>query len=899
MSNFCISNDFSNKLNIFISSAMNDENGFSWRNMRRTVKKRINECPIFNAFIIEEHCSPIPSSQLFENYVSRADIVILFLKDTVRQGTLQEFDIVKKERKKLMTYFIKSDCTELSVFAIKDEIRNLDYCSYYDYDFSLDDEIENTVLKHLMENLVDWYRFGKMPKKETFTLANVSSYSPSLPKLILENFNSCYGETFKILNIWNNKSKNKEKTKLHDVGISMLNWLLSGINFPTDDEIVKIFLTMKDLFNDTLWLSKRWEACKCMAKNKYELALIYEKEALELAEKGNIPKWIITDILIDCRNIANTVCPFSGEEYQNKLSETNELVYFPGLDRFCSNLFNETIDEYQREFLKSKYETRLGSNLDYIITEFENCLFISMLYGSYTHIVLSREALAKVLYHYGCIYSGENFTFIAAKLQILCENSNELEKIIENEWETIGNELVTNADDLLTLVMRCSNNYIILTVIKKLIVYLSEKSIILARDYLMGLSQKIDYKELNKFFQTIKSASQVISGEDIVVILTNLLKKNIILDYSGFTSVIIGLDISNVSDEILYGFCDLIKINAEIIVQNQGNPQYISALVKQRRDIFICLRNVPNNGLVNDEIIFFEINTDDSFDDVEKVRYLLRNQIEDIVNQMQVNFQNNHYSLFVTNPFLTIQRTLKKQFCKFKDITEVINEKLIPICIQILKNNKVIPLTEECIECLICIVNEYKNNDLQIPNELIDYFNSGEIYRDESEHIFFLFNNGTSNRIKYRYLMLKMLCRIDVREELYYNYLNFSNQSELERVAISECLKEYFNMSDVYDPILISLAFLLSNDSLSDVRVNACSCLYKITSNEYYSNLSYLKLRELSSDVYPSVRKELLNIYINNYEAQKDENYRDIIFNLRKDAHYCIRKRATEMLKKI
>lgn len=146
--------------------------------------------------------------------------------------------------------------------------------------------------------------------------------------------------------------------------------------------------------------------------------------------------------------------------------------------------------------------------------------------------------------------------------------------------------------------------------------------------------------------------------------------------------------------------------------------------------------------------------------------------------------------------------------------------------------------------------------------------------------------------------MLKMLCMLDVKDELYYNYLNFNDKNETERIAISECLKEYFNINGVSDSILISLAFLISNDSSHYVRMNACSCLYKITSNENYSNLSYLKLRELSSDIHPNVRYKLLSIYEKNNEAQKDERYKDIISNLTKDAHYFIRLKATEIFLK-
>ncbi len=901
MKKYCDKMYFRNSLNIFISSAMNDENGFAWKDMRKAVKKRLNECPLLNAFIIEDQCDPMPSMQYFKSQVATTDVVILLLKSTVRQGTCIEFDIVKKNHKKLFAYFIKSDDADLSIDAIKEELRNQDYCTYYEYNPESNEKLEDIIYNNVMRSLIEWYKFTNIPNidlqdtEQEYTLANTSKKNDSLSKLILQNFNSCYGESFNILNIRKYNKNSNEKSKLHDIGIAMLNWLLTGSNFPVDDEIVKIVSSMKDLFTDTIWLAKRWDACKCMANNDFEQALKYESEALQLAEKDSLPEWVITDILIDCRNIANRACPFSGQEYQNRLSKTNELVYFPGLDRFCSNLFNDAIDEYQRESFKSRGEIRFGNNLNDIITEFENCLFISMLYGSYTHIVLAREALTKVLYHYGIIYNGNNFMFIATKLQILCGDSKKLEKIVNHEWGAIGSELIANADEIFKLAMQTSNNDIILTVIKIFMVYFNEESINFATRYMVNLSESMDYNIVNAFSKTINAVSGMMNGEDVVIILTNLLKQNILINYRAFTSTIIALDISGVKDEILCNLCNSIKNNVESIVRNNGNPQYISALIRQRKDIFNCLKDIPNNGLVNDELIFFEMNTDHSFDNAEKWQAVLCNQIEDINNQIQVNSQKGYYCEFATRPFLTIKNFVESPYCNFSDINQVINDKLIPICIQILKNNIVISLTEDCIECLISVVGKYRKSKLSIPSELIDYLMSSGDSKNEMEYTISLFNNTTPNNINYRYLMLKMLCKLDVKDELYYNYLNFSDKNETERIAISECLKEYFNINDVSDSILISLAFLLSNDSSSDVRMNACSCLYNITSNENYSNLSYLKLRELSSDIHPNVRYRLLSIYENN-EVQKDGEYKDIISNLTNDAHYFIRLKAQELL---
>lgn len=907
MKKYCEKMDFRNHLNIFISSAMSDENGFAWRDLRKNIKTRLNECPLLNAFTIEDQCDPMPSMQYFKSQVTRTDVVVLLLKSTARPGTCMEFDIVKKKHKKLFPYFIKSDDVDLSVCEIKNELQKLDYCTYFEYDPKSNDNLEDIIYKHIMSSLVNWYRSKDISindmqdTTQEYTLTNITEYNNSLPKSILKNFDSCYGETFNILDIRKHKSKIKDKSKLHDVGVAMLDWLLTNNDFPTNDKILQIISTMKDIFSDITWLSKRWEACKSMAKNDLDQALKYENEALTLAENGTLPSWLITDILIDCRNISNSNSPFSGQKYQNKFSATKELIYFPGLDRFCSNLFNDVIDEHQKELIKSFEEMTFGNNLSKIVTEFENCLFISMLYGSYTHIILAREALAKVLYQYGNIYNDENLIFISTKLHILCGDAKKLEKIIDHDWETIGNDLIANADYLLDLAMKLSDCNIILIIIKKFIVYFNDESIKIATDYLMDLSLKIEWHMGDIFVKAINFASGIMCSEDVVKILTSLLRRNIIQKYSVFTSTLIHLDISKVNDDILNEFCNVLKENAAKIVENNGNPQYIAALINQKEDIFGSLKDVPDNGLVNDELVLFEINTNSSYH-VEKWQDVLRTQIKDIEHQMNINSHKGFYSEFTTHPFMTVKSFVESSHCKFNDIKEIIDKELVPLCIQILKNYIAISLTDECIECLISIVAKCKKNQIDIPQKLIDFLNgemnSKEDTDREIQYTISPFHGNLTYSIRYRYLMLKTICMIDVREEMYSNYLNFSDEGEKERIAISECLKEYFdiNSNSVSDPILISLAFLLSNNISHKVRENACYCMYSLTLNQEYSNYSYLKLRELSTDAHPNVRNKLLNIYQNDNRAQKDEKYKDIVSNLTKDAHYIIRHKAQELL---
>lgn len=89
------------RLEVFISSAMNDEKGTSWLTIRRKIKQKLQANEYINPFIIEDRNSTLPSVQFFQFMVAKSDIVILIIKEEFRQGTQTEFSVVKEKRNRV------------------------------------------------------------------------------------------------------------------------------------------------------------------------------------------------------------------------------------------------------------------------------------------------------------------------------------------------------------------------------------------------------------------------------------------------------------------------------------------------------------------------------------------------------------------------------------------------------------------------------------------------------------------------------------------------------------------------------------------------------------------------------------------------------------------------------
>ena len=116
------------RLNVFISSAQREENGFQWGEVRRQIKDSLEKCPYIVPFAIDVVASEIPSSQLFQYEVLKADVVIMLIKGMVRPGTSIEFTTATKNKKPLLVYFLKDDNPSLEVVQLRKAVEKADYC---------------------------------------------------------------------------------------------------------------------------------------------------------------------------------------------------------------------------------------------------------------------------------------------------------------------------------------------------------------------------------------------------------------------------------------------------------------------------------------------------------------------------------------------------------------------------------------------------------------------------------------------------------------------------------------------------------------------------------------------------------------------------------------------------
>ena len=144
-------------------------------------------------------------------------------------------------------------------------------------------------------------------------------------------------------------------------------------------------------------VTARWQAVHCVYLGNPDKALeILTGLYADCENSTDVPNWMKNDILIDVRNLT----PFMGDEtdafwdVQNKLTNNNEDVYFPLLDRFnhmaCSDALEFTIKELIADQNTSSDAEALNN--------YFNSFLVASFFGSISHIRLLNSKYKKLLF---------------------------------------------------------------------------------------------------------------------------------------------------------------------------------------------------------------------------------------------------------------------------------------------------------------------------------------------------------------------------------------------------------------------------------------------------------------------------------------------------------------------
>lgn len=210
------------------------------------------------------------------------------------------------------------------------------------------------------------------------------------------------------------------------LGKKIVNWIFGLSDFP-DKELIEFYHNLKlefDLSDDST-ICRRWKANFAYfrgdlkkASNEYDKLFDY---AVNL---NDFPEWYLDDICIDGRNIfqqyENTINKFTFDnKYQRKIDANKHKLSYPDVDRIKSEIFDSLSKTIFSNKTKSKYTTIYGIGLENCFKQIQQLLYLTVFYGSITHMRLIRELISNIMYMYAETFEDEEFYKLTLKMLFL------------------------------------------------------------------------------------------------------------------------------------------------------------------------------------------------------------------------------------------------------------------------------------------------------------------------------------------------------------------------------------------------------------------------------------------------------------------------------------------------
>ncbi len=440
------------KIKVFISSICGVE---KYDKVRIELKNAIESTQLADVYTFEgKGASTLPAGVHYTWALEDSDICIFLIDnaDGINPGVQAEIDIVKKYNIKALYYFC--DETQKEKTTLEQSLMGAHFAkSKTVHSF---DELSQCGSRALLDDIIAVYHYyctGRIVLKpneadeiQSVEVAGTEKCQlPTIPKTALKNVDKCRDYILKfVLGYSRGRFQDEmEKTSEFD------EWGLQFLPILFEGKSIKYFNTA--MYLDVLKAQQddghyqivqmRWRAIQAHFSGDIEKCVEYLEEALNLAKETNQPTWIIKDILVDLRNEHWVCCTarnkFSDAPAQKELTESNEELYYPILDRIDESLHEKYIEGLYKKKTESPYSVTLGNNLDQYGEMLASSFIVSMYNGSLTHILLIYEKIRNFVFYLCCKYDDWSFKLNLYKLAIF--EGKEIKGIQDSYPEILNN----------------------------------------------------------------------------------------------------------------------------------------------------------------------------------------------------------------------------------------------------------------------------------------------------------------------------------------------------------------------------------------------------------------------------------------------------------------------------
>lgn len=436
------------KIQVFISSACGDEPEKQKYNfVREGLKELIESTGFAETYVFESGgASTTSAGQHYTFALEDCDVCIFLIdnSDGVPPGVQKEIDTAKKHGIKSLFYF----CDQFSKAEtpLQKNLKGAKYAkseTIHDFKHFIKsgaiDIINDLILiyKHYCKGRLTWNEESLTEQSTNISNVELCVYSDSIAqKDVLTNIDACI-EYFTKMILDLSYEDVKESGNIDHLCAAFLPVLFEGH-------------TMKEKSVDSLLLElekhqtsqhftvtkKRYEAIKEYYSGNQEACINKLDEALEIAKQNDLAEWIIKDILIDLRNqdaiLEESQNTYSQvQKYQNELSNSQSLAYYPLMDRFCSYYYEGIIEEAIKYKTQTPGTITFGNSLGKHIKLLAEIYVLAMYNGSLTHIQLLYEQIKYITFYCATRYSNWSMKKLLLKSTIIIGKQKEIDGIIQ------------------------------------------------------------------------------------------------------------------------------------------------------------------------------------------------------------------------------------------------------------------------------------------------------------------------------------------------------------------------------------------------------------------------------------------------------------------------------------
>lgn len=527
------------KLKVFISSKC----GGRYEIARKALEKLLNETGLIECFCFETEpgsAESMPSAYLDRIQLHQILLLIVDNEDNITNATLSEYRKAKELGLRIIAVF----CTETKKekTEIEKEIIETGSCMFVTATKFSDIALE--AYRSVMQDMV----YASMPKQNieqniTITedarkITNINNIQIS--KSFLNDFTLTKHTIYD--SVLNSKREQQQTTELDSLFQAFLQVILC--NKPFDAGLfdkVKNGILEKQPNELKEIIALRLDAVKLYFMGDINNCVDTLNDIIvKINSLSNIPKWLINDVAIDLRNMVELKGLINGHIYIDNrgkaiIDASDEFLYFPAIDRIANNIRKNIIKEYSKINLQSPYTNSLGGGLEYVFSDIASYYCTALLYGSITHLRLTRNHITDILEVLSQEYSNQEFHSELVRYLIILADDKKIQNILRiyKSQDIVGaTELQKVIQSITYLPTEYNRTYSSLVLLKHFGYFLSDEQFATQIKWFLEFTRQWIQDENRNFFFTdsieevFKNCRERIPSKEIIEFIIPLFETN-------------------------------------------------------------------------------------------------------------------------------------------------------------------------------------------------------------------------------------------------------------------------------------------------------------------------------------------------------------------------------------